>query len=247
MLKVVKVHTLPRLLRLGLLALSFVAVVFIARSRGLLFAYSQTTSFCQQCGSVERLRQLTLLTVSFKSRNCDETLLKRRAFSQTVHSREHRACVPIEESEWALSLTSGFRSVGFPNYWSLDKHQVWHDGPQLPGATAWRYCSPPGFCLHEDDAFAAAFERLANSDAAWSLVQLDAIGCLLARKTFPGSLLQFYTNKNSEAIFRHLQTVDLARTDYSKNWQRNFEDYPVGGTNLWPQGKSVNPLRMRLY
>jgi hypothetical protein len=67
------------------------------------------------------------------------------------------------------------------------------------------------------------------------------------KRVFPGSLLQFYTNKNSEAIFGNLQTVDLARTDYSKNWQRNFEDYPVGGTNLWPQGKSVNPLRMRLY
>jgi hypothetical protein len=187
---------------------------------------------CPRCGSIERTRKIQVF--QFKTTNTwyEETLLKKEVFGQVCHSKEHEAnSAIIEQFECSIDLTKGYQMSGWGNYWSIDKANIWAVGAPEPGCQDWTNRLPIGFCLHEDAEFVGAFKRLALTDPVWSKLQLGTIGSLLSRRKFPGSLVQFATNRNEEAIFKHLQTISLGRADFSSHWERDYRDYPLGSTN----------------
>jgi hypothetical protein len=233
-------------------ALMLLVIAFLGASLGFsrvpFFACSSQDIFCEQCGTIERTRKVQVLGFKFERTSYRETLLKRRAFAEIAHCKEHQARTVLETFSCFFSFTKGYSSSGFGNYWSQDKRSIWHIGPPTPTSQIWTNQSPAGFCLHEDPAFVGAFERLVKCDPVWSSHQLDGISGVISRKTFPGSLVQFKTNRNVEVIFDHLQKIDLSLADGGDYWTRNETKYPRGGTNEPPPFRPlVTPLRMNLY
>jgi hypothetical protein len=217
-------------------------------SHGLLFAWSSQDIFCRKCGAIERTRRVQVLAFKYEKTSYKETLLKKRAFSEVAHCKEHQARTVLENFTCSFNFREGYKSSGFGNYWSPDQRGIWDIGPPTPTSQMWTNESPAGFCLHEDPVFVAAFERLAKCDPAWGRHQLDAITGVISRKTFPGSLVQFKRNRTVEAIFNHLEKIDLAVADGGEYWTRNETKYPRGGTNDPPPFRPlVTPLRMNLY
>jgi hypothetical protein len=217
-------------------------------SRGLVFAWSSQDVFCRKCGAIERTRRAQVLAFKYEKTSYRETLLKKRAFAEVAHCKEHHARNTLEKFTCSFNFKEGFKSSGFGNYWSPDGLDVWSIGPPTPTTQMWTNQSPAGFCLHEDSVFVAAFARLVECDPVWSRHQLEAICGGISRKSFPGTLVQFKTNRTVEAIFNHLQRIDLDAADVGLDWERDEAKFPRGGTNEpAPFVPLVTPLRMRLY
>jgi hypothetical protein len=222
------------------------AALSLVFSHGLLFSYSRRNVFCRECGAVEHQRKIQLLGLKSERTFFEETLLKRRALAGIIHSKEHRAHALLDGFSCSFSFADGYKSSGIGNYWSPDKQDYWSIGAPTPTAQIWKNESPAGFCLHEDPAFVEAFERLVKCDPAWSRHQLGAIVNALERKTFPGTLVQFKTNRNVEPIFDHLEKIDLYAANGGRYWGRDEGKYPRGGTNdPVPFRPLLSPLRTR--
>jgi len=198
------------------------------RNKEPLFSYSHCAIFCGKCGAVEHHRRFQAFGRTFEKTWIEETLLKREVFDSIHHSKAHGAFASLQKFDSSFDLAKGLHSTELGNYWSTDKSHTWIDGPPTASSQNWTNHIPTGFCLHNDPAFVHAFKRLNEMDPAWAAYQLDYLAYKLGAKVFPGSLIQFISNRNEQAIFLHLQQSDLGAELSRSVWQRDYQKFPLG-------------------